>query len=77
MKAIIFALLVAVALSNLSGIATSPIQSVVVGSASSFYLDASKPDSCYFKPVTVPDFVKVGTDGLFSVNAPKVGAWPI
>jgi len=77
MKAIVFALLVAVAISGLSNIAVSPIQSVIVGSPSSFYLDSSRPDSVFFKAVTVPDFVRIGTDGLFSCTAPKVGAWPI
>lgn len=77
MKAIVLSLLVAVAISGLSNIAVSPIQSVVAGVPASFYLDASKPDSCYFRAVNVPDFVKIGTDGLFSCNAPKVGAWPV
>lgn len=77
MKAILFALLIAVAVSTLSNIAVSPIQYVLAGVPANFYLDSSKPDSCYFKAVTIPDFVKIGTDGLVSCNAPKVGAWPI
>jgi hypothetical protein len=69
MKAIILALLVAVALAGLSDIAITPIPAIVRGTASKFYLGGSASSDYLFKVVNAPNFVTIGTDGLISCEA--------
>lgn len=78
MKAIIaIALLAVVAFSALPDVAVAPIPAVIRGTASKFYLDGKASSDYLFKTVTIPDFVQVGTDGLFSCDAKTAGSWPV
>lgn len=69
MKAIILALLVAVAFASLSDIAITPIPAIIRGTASKFYLGGSASSDFLFKVVNAPNFVTIGTDGLINCDA--------
>ena len=82
MKAIIVALLIVAVLSgsvkkDISSVASSPLPTIVRGTASKFYLDGKASSDFLFKTVSVPDFVTIGTDGLFNCDPKNAGAWPV
>src|SRR5690554_3207810 len=77
MKAIILALLVVAAFSGIANVAINPLPAIVRGTTSKFYLDGKASADYLFRPVTIPEFVTIGTDGLLNCEAKNAGSWPV
>jgi hypothetical protein len=77
MRIIILTLLVAIALSGWTEVAQTPMPSVIKGTPAKFFLDEKASANYYFRPVSVPSFVTITTEGLVNCDSKTAGSYPV